>query len=491
MNHKSIRFGSRFLGIDSRFLIAILCFIIVGCQPGSEVEEVSDELVLRTPDPLAMLLVGGDTGLADTISRQWSAQRDGELTTRTQSLQAFMDSDYEIDAGVDVMLYPPGLLGDLESRGQLQLIPKWLWNSEELNKNEFLRHHRKTLVRHGNQTWAVPLGSPQFMLIYNIDSFSQLGLEPPKSWKEFVELAEEIRDHGDLQDDDGEPLPTEIEFPLGGGWAGQIFLARVGPSIRNRGKLSTVFDRKTMKPLIEAPPFVEALAELKSLVGESELQLALGPSQVYERLLRGESAVGVSWPSKKFSETMDADEVSANIAIAPVPGSDQWFDFQSGKWTVRAADDSNNIELIGFSGLIASVPQSSRNTQAAFEFLQWLGSKSVNLMTVAECSDSGPFRASHLGDPARWTGTQISDQASQQFADAIRQSDDQDVVFMFPRIPGREQYLRALDQSVRECLQGKLDPEEALQRVATEWESITEQQGRSQQLSELRKDAAL
>jgi hypothetical protein len=48
-----------------------------------------------------------------------------------------------------------------------------------------------------------------------------------------------------------------------------------------------------------------------------------------------------------------------------------------------------------------------------------------------------------------------------------------------------------LDDEVQACLSGERTPEEALNRVAEAWESITEERGRKQQIAELRKDAGL
>jgi ABC-type glycerol-3-phosphate transport system substrate-binding protein len=246
-----------------------------------------------------------------------------------------------------------------------------------------------------------------------------------------------------------------------------------------------------MQPLITEPPFQKALEDLKLLMSEPG-QLELTPAQVYQNVLTGQAAIGVTWPGKHvFDETVDTETSPANVGFTAIPGSRKWFDSQSKKWNLRPKEDSQHVDLIGFSGLVASVSKSSRNTKWAFKFLEWLSSKSISLITVVESPRSGPFRASHLGDPTRWTDSRISDEAAHQYAEVIRNCHNQTIVFLFPRLPGREEYLEVLDRHVRECLEGKLEPVAALELVAEQWETITEEKGRQLQISQLRRDAGL
>jgi multiple sugar transport system substrate-binding protein len=42
-----------------------------------------------------------------------------------------------------------------------------------------------------------------------------------------------------------------------------------------------------------------------------------------------------------------------------------------------------------------------------------------------------------------------------------------------PRLPGREEYLTALDQAVHHAIRGDQTPQQALTNAANEWEKIT------------------
>jgi ABC-type glycerol-3-phosphate transport system substrate-binding protein len=481
-----------------------LIVAISGCPktsaPDESATEASSEGDDLGPNPLTLLVLDDDQ-LGDTIARQWSARRNGELTIVNQTSTEFADANFEIAPNIDVLIYPPGMLGELESRDRLLQIPRKVWASEELNKDEFLRHSRSTLVRHGNETWGVPLGAPQFALMYNADRLNELKLEIPKDWDRFGSFIGKLEKSNPASEKkgDGSRRITNIELPLGRHWACQVFLARVAPAIRSRGKLSTVFDRNTLIPLIVELPFVEALAELKKIADGAPEQLELTPAEIYRHVLTGQTIVGMTWPSNTFAvpgpirkkRDSNRDTNDAAIGFARLPGSAQWWDPDNAQWTVRGPGNEHRVDLMAVTGLMGSVSQSSRNTSTAFNFLQWLSSKSISLVTVVESPLSGPFRASHLGDPVRWTGTEISDSAAQQYGEVIQFANDQDVVLMFPRIPGRQRYLDALDQHIRHCLQGQSEPAAALEAVALEWEEITDALNRKQQAAELRNDAGL
>lgn len=478
--------------VTTTLILMLAGATLVGCRPDAPPEDEVIEEVAERPDDLRLLVVG-DPDVGDKIARQWSARRDGELAVVSITAEEFVSSNYEIGADIDVVIYPTRFLGDLASNEDLLPVPKWLSKSDTLNREEFLRHHRLTLVRHGSIAWAIPLGAPQMAVVYNVDALKKRSINPPETWKEFVAIGEQLRENDVSSDDESDPpgqtLPVTVELPLAKGWAANTVLARVAPLIRNRGRLSTVFERNSMEPLIASAPFVKALTDIKLMIGESHASLELTPADVYQRLLAGKSAIGVTWPSRSFSDELGDDQIVASIGVVEMPGSSEWYDSQSGQWTKRPGPDESRVDLVGFSGLLASVSQEGRNTEWAFRFLEWLGSKPINLVTIVDSPLSGPMRASHLGDPTRWTGTRIPDSASEQYVDVIRDCNERPVVFMFPRLPGQEQYTAALDQNIRACLKGDLEPKAALEKTAEQWEAITEERGRQNQIRALRSDA--
>lgn len=224
------------------------------------------------PDPLVVLVVG-ETELGPRIARQWSARRDGKLTIIDKSIGEFEAGDFALSNGVDVIIYPPSMMAELVSRKRLRVIPRDFLNSDQYNKIGLLRHFRTSIVRHRNECWAVPLGSPNFAMLTNRKLFEKITL--PETWDQMdrtlVKVAAAIE--ADPADSKFEP---KVDMPLTKGWAAQTFLARVAPSICYQGKLSTVFDRSTIRPLINEPPFVEGLQQLVAIASKRSSELDPG-----------------------------------------------------------------------------------------------------------------------------------------------------------------------------------------------------------------------
>ena len=386
------------------------------------------------------------------------------------------------------------MIGELAAQKQIAEIPKSVWSDTELlNNKEMLRHAKRTNVRLGRSTWAVPLGSPQLVMFYRQDVLDALGSKVPTTWEEFDRLIEKLKATQTLSDDSGNDLPTTAAFPLKDDWAVTTYLARVAASVRSRGKLSILFDRNTMEPLIETTPFVEALNQLKAYNEGESPDRWQSPGDVYREMVEGRLAVAITWPSAHFTRNedgsgFDESKVIDAIKIARLPGSIRYFDGSDKGWTERDRADSHHVDLVGFEGFVASFNQKSGHSLTAHEFLKWLPSKSISLTTMTESKHSGPFRASHLGNPFRWTGGAISPDTAQQYSDVIRQvNSDQSVVFLFPHITGHALYLDALNNAVQQCLSGETDASGALKQAAAKWREITEQLDVGQQRANLRK----
>ena len=475
--------------------VLLFCLLATGCaksDSGTVAQGGSASVEFVAPDPLTMLVVGDDQ-VGPRIKRQWAARRDGEITVVDSSVEDFLSSDFEIPAEVDVLIYPPSMLGDLVSMERLLVVPREIWNGDELNKSELLKHYRTLVVRHDNRNWAVPLGSPCFSMICNRQLFKSAELEPPVMWDKMDRCLGKLQEN--LDEDKDSKLKAKVDLPLSPGWAGHAFLARVAPEIALRGRLSVVFERQTMKPLVTLPPFVESLKQMKAVASKRSLEL--DPEQVYRLAAAGDSAIAVTWPSIGFEDSTDdppdEQELDENPipVFASLPGSSRWFDSGSNTWAKRSGDEQTQTGTIGYGGLVGSVAASSSNDQTAWEFLSWLCSKKISLVTMAESPSVGPFRASHLGEVSRWAGNRISVDVADEFADVVAANHNRAQGIIFPRVPGHHEYFDVLDQAVRDCVGGEKTPEEALGEVSQKWEEMTEKRGRKDQIRHLKRATGL
>ena len=462
-------------------IVCILALLLVGCKPGHTPPAPGEDQAIdvSSPAPLSVLIIDAPE-VGAQIKRQWRARRDGELTISNLTSEQWSDSEFSIDT--DVVLYPPGELANLVSLDRILVVPDYIWEADVVARRDILKRFRQVSAEYDDQVWAIPLAGPQWMLMYRSDLLEQAKMEAPRTWSEWDESIVKLR-AADLS----VPSADRVVLPLAENWAAHVFLLRCAASIRQQGKLSTVFDRSNMKPLIEKAPFVQALNDLKDSFGDRDNLVT--PAEAWKRLLDGKCVMTIAWPmSIESPEPSDSTDIGEHISVTSVPGSNRWYDLQAGKWFERvSAEDQRSVEYLGFGGLVGSVSSDSRHTSSAFEFLEWLCSKTINATVMTGSQQSGPFRRSQLKSIERWTGFHLPPQTSESVADLIKLTHSQPVVLIFPRVPGYYDYLKSLDRHVRTCLEENSSAEAALKSVAQEWEIITDKIGRTEQTANLRR----
>ena len=468
------------------FFLVLQIFICSGCK-NEESGEVED-IAVQIPHPIAVVFVDLPD-VADAIARQWSAERSGTLTTTNVTTRELLAANYSAITDHDIIVYPGHLLGELIDNRKIFQLPNQIWDSPNLDNRSLLRHSRTTLVRFGKQRWAVPIANPQFFMLIRNDVLNRGGLTAPETWQELVALKNKLADQDNLVGEDSQPLPVGIMLPSAKGWGAKVFLMMAASRIRQRGILSSLFDHRTMQPLINREPFVETLKELKLLVDGTD---RLDPAGVVKSFFSGNSAIAIGWPSKAFLPEASASvtgDLFDHVSIHRVPGSSRWFDFANDVW--RQVDGTAEpVELIGFDNRLASLLQSASHPTEGFEFLAWLASKQVGSEIFSGSSFGSPTRTSHLGNPQNWTGDVFNQDESNEFSDLFLEINEDAVFLLFPRIQGSQRYLDALEASIQDFLDGELEAEPALDNVANQWNQITDELDRQQQIERLRQDQA-
>ncbi|MFM7739820.1 MAG: hypothetical protein ACKO9H_10480, partial [Planctomycetota bacterium] len=112
-------------------------------------------------------------------------------------------------------------------------------------------HFRTELTKYRNKNFVVPLGAPQLLLVYRADVLAALQVEPPKTWSELNAVVAKLAEAQELKDATGNDLPRSVGQPTGGDWAAHVCLTRVAGAISGHGRLSTVVNVETFKPLVD------------------------------------------------------------------------------------------------------------------------------------------------------------------------------------------------------------------------------------------------
>ena len=462
------------LTIVAVFLVAM----VSGCPERSDNTNTSAREETSATPPTLKVLVVDTPGISGELKRQWSARRDGQLELDETTSDAIGARQYGPVDQYDVVIYPGSMLGEFVSRKKLIQVPNSIWESELLNKREILRLPRTTLVRYGKDIWGMPLGSPQFCLLYRRDLVEQSGARIPQTWPMLVESIVEFD-----QADDETPSVSAIRLPMQGDWAAYCLLAVAASRAKYRGKVSSIFDLDSMQPMIDQQPFVDALDELRALASEGDLEGT--PESVYADLVSGKAMYGLTWPSVAF----DIGDATTNVdvAVARLPGTNDWFDFDAKAFVRREDQEANHVTLTGFDARMISVSAGTSKQEAAFDLAIWLASKQISQLVIPRTPSAAPFRASHLGGISRWTGDGISPDAQEAYAELLRETDQSVTTLLVPRIPGYAEYMDALATGVRAAMTSDAESAVLLSRVAEQWRQITERLGQRDQQRWLRR----
>lgn len=453
----------------------LTALVAIGCQPAVETPQ--------TPaSPLAgaklTLVVADDPPLLDALRRV-----QGEWATRTQSeltIQAVRAADLATAGELpgDAAIIPSPLLGTLAQRNCLRPLGGQTGGGGLGDVFELLRSREATW---GERVMAVPLGSPVLVCYLRADLLAKVGREPPKTWDDYLDLAKALRQAAPAGDKNWQAVAE----PLGPGWAGLVLLARAASMATHRDQFSTLFQLDTMEPLVAGPPFVRALEELVAAakLGPAK-QRTPDPAATRRAFWEERCGMALSWPTS--AADLPAGKAAWDVVFAELPGSPQAYNIQTKTWDPRPRDGDGQVPLLSCAGRLGVVSATTRFPEAAEQLLLWLfgstetgdgapGSRRAPLAAVSP--DTTLCRQSQMRFPRFWLEKPVGAKAAAQYADVVERALSHEQALRALPLPGRTQYLQALDEAVGAALDGKQAPAEALQAAATRWREITAKLG--------------
>jgi hypothetical protein len=147
------------------------------------------------------------------------------------------------------------------------------------------------------------------------------------------------------------------------------------------------------------------------------------------------------------------------------------------------------VPYLAVSGRLAAATTSSADPAGAQNVVGWLASREVSPIVSPTSPATTLFRTSQLPEARRWTARLDADAAT-NYGEILQQATSRER-FVSLRIPGRHEYLAALDEAVESALRGELSAEEALGKAASTWQAITEKHGRDAQKRALKHELGL
>lgn len=421
---------------------------ISGCDFGSsEVEQATTEVAPTAASTVPLRITSTATAeFNQRVQMAWSAVSEQPLEITSASDDTLVDEAER----TDVVLFRTSEMGDLQAADLLTPLAEKFLESEPVAADSFLAGLVNGSMRWGDETYALPLGTA----LPAVWGTAETDADESLTWKDFSERVRAVPE-------------GQAAEPLAEGWAAIALLHRAS----TQTSATWLFERNTLKPVLQSPPYVRALEQL---VADRERypQALLTPEEVWSRLHAGELQIAIGWPTGGELGT------AAAVRMLPYPTAEEVFIDQ---W--KPAELAPRPPFVSPRGLLVAVAASCRQTAAARTFMTWLTGREGHAAVRSASSNLAANRTAVLPDEAG--GLAVAPEGN-----LARGSYDKYVIETLGdgqvrpslRLPGADEYLAALDAQVVRALAGEATPEEALEAASEEWEAITERLGRQKQL---------
>ncbi len=496
----TVRFSSRHarLGhLPRRFVLRLVIFgclgsLISGCQPQVDpTTSPEGSHASRPPSgevrPLKVVVID-DPALADAVKNEWAAQNEAGLQTLTYTSEQFLEliRQQQWTERADAILFPSPLMGELIERRLIAKMPKRVIADERLGLNDIFPLLRHQEMRWGRTLYAIPLSNSLFSLAVH-SSLPDIDQESGFStWTAFHDWLASSPVPAD-------PQTYRLVMPLKGEWAAHGLLMRAASYVCQNGQISTYFDFRSLQPMIDQPPFVRALRELAgdARLGPAE-QLDWLPADAQAAFDRGQALAILSPLGANRTDAASDEEFVSKIQFLRLPVADQVFQYSDGNWSDRTGDDEGQpVPYVGFASRMGAVFQGSRRQHAAWTLLLHLTSLQSSERVGCAAEYPGPFRGLQRDAQPCWMGSAVPTRAAEQYFSLVAESLRQRNGLVAMRIPHQEEYLKSLSSAVRDVVSEKATAEDALTKVAADWDEMTERIGRPTQRSAFKADLGI
>lgn len=435
----------------------------------------------------------------------WEKETGGKvrlITAPWGELYPKMFSSFALGAkNYDIIIFPAAYLADFASNEFLASLDTFIAADTRIDWLDILPVYREKISTYAGTTYAVTMDGDSHMFYYRRDAIENpehqakfkakygYDLAPPKTWAEVRDVAEFF--NGWDWDGDGRIEYGVVEGMRKGAQGFWTFFSRSAAYTSIPGQAQGLFfDPETMKPLINDPGHVRALEDWVEMIefGVPGM-INMDNGEVRSVYAAGEAALAIDWGDVGvISDTDPGSTVKGKVGYSILPGTTSVWDYVKGSWV--DFPEVNHAPYLAFGGWIAGIDAKSDNVEAAYDFLSFLGSPENSYICVTTPETGfNPFRKSHFEKLAGWYGYGFVH--PEDYLGAIQATIAHSNVQPDIRIPGAFRYFEALDAQLAMALAGAKTAKQALDDAAKEWEVITEDLGKEQQLKNYRASLGL
>ena len=308
--------------------------------------------------------------------------------------------------------------------------------------------------------------------------------EVPTTWQKVTEVSKFLKDKTHA----GFPAYGYLDVQKGWGGVGFYFLGSIATAYaKHPDSAAFLFEPDTMKPMVNNPAWVRAIQDtLDRRDCQPPDQINADPGVTgFNQFLAGTGSM-VSWWGDVGSNANTSDEslVAGNVGFDILPGSDDVYNWQTGKWETLSSGPNYapNMAYIGW-GLycMKTIDSDSAKRKAAWSAAAHIGGKEVSLWMSMYPSGFQPYRNSHF-NISEWTGAGYSEAFASDYLASEADSYNHPNAAIEPRIPGIFQYYSIAEDELSKIYAGQMDAQTGADNIAAAWDKITDQIGRDSQI---------
>ena len=385
--------------------------------------------------------------------------------------------------------------GDICGKKLTSEMPGWV--ADQIDLADYVGYLQAPTGTWDGKTYRISIDGDCHNFNYRTDYFENEDLanawkdeghsgnwEVPTTWQKVTEVSKFLKGKKHA----GFPAYGYLDVQKGWGGFGFYFLGSIATAYaKHPDSPAFLFEPDTMKPMVNNPAWVRAIQDtLDRRDCQPPDQINADPGVTgFNQFLAGTGSM-VSWWGDVGSNANTSDEslVAGNVGFDILPGSDDVYNWQTGKWETLSSGPNYapNMAYIGW-GLycMKTVDSDSAKRKAAWSAAAHIGGKEVSLWMSMYPSGFQPYRNSHF-NISEWTGAGYSEAFASDYLASEADSYNHPNAAIEPRIPGIFQYYSIAEDELAKIYAGQMDAQTGADNIAAAWDKITDQIGRDSQI---------
>ena len=394
----------------------------------------------------------------------------------------------------DGFVFAPQWMGDYVTPGFLEDITDRVNADEGLQWQDVGPFFRDFSATFQGNVYTIPLDGDFHMAYYRTDVLADAGLEPPRTWEEYISVAEAV--HGQDMNGDGEADYGSCISKVRNGQAYWFIHSVAASLLQTQGTQEGAFFDDEMNPLINNAGFSKAMELYKATTPfgpPDEVNLDVGATRGL--FTGGRCALSIDWGDiGTLAIDPDTSVVADKVGAVILPGSTEVLDRATGE--LVACDDTtcphhidgvNHAPFAAFGGWSGGINSKSDDAkkEAAYQFFSYMSApEQANEDVTIGITGFNPYRISQFESTDAWVAAGMSQEAAENYLGAIEASLSSPNMVLDLRVPFNQQYQQVvLDQAIAQYLTDEIDLETALNQIEAGWTEITDDNGREDQLA--------